>query len=565
VSELASPPSGAAAPWEGGAPNAKAPTPVVPEQMRPEERSPAPKAPDAPTVPAVPPGTMPGTELAGRYRLRNRVGSDAAAGAEFWRAEDSILRRDVGATVLRKFPADRSNEHEAAARADAIIARALRAGSFEHSGCARLLDVLTPGTGGMPHDVLGVAVTEWVPGRSLAEVMADGQIKPIIAARAVAPLAAAAEEAHRHGLVLGCDHPQRVRITPEGRAQLSFALPRTDVTPADDVHGLGAILYTLLTTRWPLSTADAALAGLSPAERTPAGALVPPSEARPGVPVELDALAHGTLGPEGASGQVHTAAAVNRLLTEVVDEHDRMALFPPADDGVPSGPGDVWQDRGDTEAPPDPQRKRKLTIGLVALAVAVVFVMGYIGMQLGSVFSDGNGPPIVVDSPSAGAPNPAPPDAGPQVGGDGGVAAVANVGVYDPVGDSDNSSRVARVIDGDPSSGWSTFSYKQQFPALKPGVGVMVSFASAVQLSELTIDSPSAGTVIEVRSAPTPDASFSDTVPVTEVTLRDGTTPVSLAGSQPVTHVLLWITKLSGGGDDNASEINEVQFHRAGS
>ena len=93
----------------------------------------------------------------------------------------------------------------------------------------------------------------------------------------------------------------------------------------------------------------------------------------------------------------------------------------------------------------------------------------------------------------------------------------------------------------------------------------MVSFASAVQLSELAIESPSAGTVVEVRSAPAPDSPFRDTSPITEVTLRDGTTPVSLAGSQPVTHVLLWITKLGGGGDANVSQIDEVQFHRAGS
>jgi hypothetical protein len=133
------------------------------------------------------------------------------------------------------------------------------------------------------------------------------------------------------------------------------------------------------------------------------------------------------------------------------------------------------------------------------------------------------------------------------------------------VGDHDNAGRVSRVIDGNITSGWSTFSYKQQFPALKPGVGVMVSFATAVQLSELTIQSPSAGTVIQVRSAPTPDAPFNETALITQVTLGDGSTPVSLAGSQPVTHVLLWITKLSGGGDNHVSEIDEVRFLRAGS
>jgi hypothetical protein len=561
VSEVASPPSGAASPWERGAHTAESdPQPLVPEQMRPEG---APtvhlsSATDAPTVPAVPSGATAGTVLVGRYRLRTRVGSDAAAGAEFWRAEDTILRRDVGATVLRTF----TSEGSATTYADEILARALRSGSFEHSGCARLLDVLAPGTGGMPPDILGVAVTEWVPGRSLAEVVADGLIKPLAAARAVAPLAAAAEEAHRHGLVLGCDHPQRVRITPEGRAQLCFALPRRDVTPADDVRGLGAVLYTLLTSRWPLSSVDAARAGLGAAERTPAGSLIPPSEQRPGVPVELDALANGTLGPNGAPGQVHTAAAVHRLLTEVVAEHERVALFPPADDGVPSDPGDVWQDRGRAVTPPDPKRRRKLAIALTALAAAVLFVCGYIAIQVGSVFSDGNTPPIVVGGAPVAPPNVTPGQAAP---GQGGIAAVAGVEVYDTVGDRDNSGRVSRVIDGNITSGWSTFSYKQQFPALKPGVGVMVSFATAVQLSELTIQSPSAGTVIQVRSAPTPDAPFNETVPITEVTLGDGSTPVSLAGSQPVTHVLLWITQLSGGGDNHVSEIDEVRFLRAGS
>jgi len=57
--------------------------------------------------------------------------------------------------------------------------------------------------------VLGAAVAEWVPGLSLAEAVADGMLKPLAAARALQPLAAAAEAAHRHGHVLGCDHPQR--------------------------------------------------------------------------------------------------------------------------------------------------------------------------------------------------------------------------------------------------------------------------------------------------------------------------------------------------------------------
>jgi hypothetical protein len=581
VSELASPPSGAAAP--GDAPDDAAvaavdTAPHVPEQQRSEDRTeaaveqptvrstPAIDLPTAPAVPPVPSGTIAGSLLASRYRLRTRVGTDPAACAEFWRAEDTILRRDVAVTVLRR-PAPGavlSDDLTDVARAEQMVVRALRSGSFEHNGCARLLDVLTPGAASVPDDVLGAAVTEWVPGRSLGEVVADGLIKPLAAARAVAPLAAAAEAAHRHGLVLGCDHPQRVRITPDGRAQLCFALPRWDVTPADDVRGLGAVLYTLLTSQWPLSSADAARAGLAAAERTPAGGLLPPSELRPGVPVELDTLTQGTLGPDTAPGHVHTAAAVQRLLTEVVEEDDRMALFPPAHDGVPSSPGDVWQDRGRTVAPPDPQRRRKMTIALTALGAAVLMVLGYLGVQLGAMFVDSGGPPIVVEGePVQPAPGQqpqqqvAPAPAGPVVGG-------LAVQVYDQAGDPDNAERATRIIDHDPDTAWSTSTYHQQFPAYRPGIGIMVSFASAVQLSDLTIESQSRGTVIEVRSAPSADSPLSDTEKIAEVTLTNGRTPVSLAGSQPVEHVLLWITKLSGGDSAYSSEIGEVEFRRAG-
>src|SRR3712207_5423706 len=39
--------------------------------------------------------------LSTRYRLSTRVGVDQAAGAEFWRGEDTVLQRDVAITVLR--------------------------------------------------------------------------------------------------------------------------------------------------------------------------------------------------------------------------------------------------------------------------------------------------------------------------------------------------------------------------------------------------------------------------------------------------------------------------------
>lgn len=542
------------------------PAPAAPPRQRTDDT-----ATPAPPSTATPGGVFSGTVLGERYRLRTRIGSDTAAGAEFWRAEDVVLRRDVGMTVLRRLAPEADvfgDEVDPAGleRSEEMVAAALRSGSFEHPGCARLLDVMTPDAAALPDDVLVAAVTEWIAGRSIAEAVADGLLKPAAAARAVQHLAAAAEEAHRHGFALGCDHPQRIRITLDGRAQLGFALPRPRLRPTDDVRGLGAVLFALLTASWPLSGADAARAGLAAAERTEAGDPVPPSTVRPGVPIELDALATGTSASSAGPARVRTAAAVRRILDEVVVEDDRVALFPPVPDGVPTGPGDVWQDHPSRSR--DTDRRRKLTVALAALGLVAAVVVGYIAVQVGSVFSDSDTPPIVVEEPVQPVPDAAPP---PDAAADGSTSTpmsgapvgVASVSVLDDVGDQDNSDVVTRVIDDDPDTTWSTFTYRQQFPALKPGVGIVASFASAVQLSEVTIDSPSPGTRVEIRSAPTADSAVEDTVVIAEAELDDGRTAISLADSQPVEHVVVWIVRLGGGGDENVTEIGEVEFARA--
>ena len=367
VSEVASPPSGAATPEH---------------ERRARHRA-------GRRTRSVPPtSTSAGSLLGGRYRLIARVGSDTAAGAEFWRAEDTVLQRDVAVTVLRRLAPEGGAiggdaDPTGTARAGEMLVRALRTGSFEHPGCARLLDVLAPGASGVPDDVLGAAVTEWVPGRSLAETVADGLIKPFAAARAVVPLAAAAEEAHRHGLVLGCDHPQRVRVNPDGNAQMCFALPRPD---------LRARRRRPRPRRRPLRPAHVALAAVG-RRRRPRGPrrgrarrrrrAPPRPRSGPACPSSWMRSSPGRSARSAAPGTCTPPRRSTGCSTRSWPRTTASRCSRPSPTASRPAPATC----GRTAAAPTPRaiptRRRKLLVGLAGLAIAVLSVLGFVGVEGG--------------------------------------------------------------------------------------------------------------------------------------------------------------------------------------
>ncbi|MBO0850587.1 MAG: hypothetical protein J2P20_14075, partial [Pseudonocardia sp.] len=130
------------------------------QRSAPEPGDPTPAEPSSPSaVPvsrlhgsvtsAVPTQRTTDTVIADRYRLLAQVGSDESVHAAFWRARDTVLARDVALTLLQS-----TGEDGEADRANEMISKALRSGKFEHSGCARLLDVMPRDHNGLPEDVL---------------------------------------------------------------------------------------------------------------------------------------------------------------------------------------------------------------------------------------------------------------------------------------------------------------------------------------------------------------------------------------------------------------------------
>jgi hypothetical protein len=487
----------------------------------------------------------------GRYRLLSYSGLDARCDAQLWRARDGQLGRDVALTVLIGNQADAA----AAARVRRTIERAMHAASYAHPGVSRILDVLSLGNGISPREaVLGVVVAEWISGTDLIDLIADGPLPAATASRLLEPLAAAVEGAHHAGLVLGTEHPQRIRVTPEGQLRLAFPGPRAEATSRDDVKGLGAILYLLLTGRWALSGGPE---GLPAAPVGPNGSVVAPRSLHPMVPHSLSTVAVRSL-EDTSVGGIRTGAAILQVLDEIAEAEAETGLIPV----VADEPEDdvVWT----TQRPvKDKGRTRKLVIGVAVLAVATLLVLGWIAMQVIGFFNDtsskgDSGPPLVLSqvAPTGGGA----PTNGSQSTIATGQVKPTGVVVFNVASDPDSPNKASLAIDGDPNTGWRTDKYVSNFPALKPGIGLMATFATPVKLSQVVITSPSAGTKVEIRTAATDLPQLQRTLVVGSGTLTAGDTVIPVKMTAPSQRILIWITSMSPSGKMFSSQLSELKF-----
>ncbi|NIH86296.1 protein kinase family protein [Amycolatopsis granulosa] len=492
----------------------------------------------------------------GRYRLLAQFGIDERAGAHLWRARDGQLRRDVALTLLVGDPADA----EAARQARKTLERATHAAKFNHEAVARVLDVLTLGSGITSGEgLLGVVVTEWTKGTDLIDLVADRPVQPLAAARMVQRLAEAVERAHHSGLVLGLDHPQRLRLTTDGSLRLAFPGPLPDATLRDDVKAIGGILYLLLTGRWPLPGGPAAIPA---APHSPNGRLVPPRSLQPSVPQELSSLAVRTV-EDGGPGGIRTSAAIVRALEMAAEAEERTQLIKAQMEA--DGDNTIWTTKKPVK---DRARRRKLALGVTVLVVAAVGILAWLGMLAISFFQDDpgtGGPPINVANPTtpvsapAGSSSVAPPPSGGQAQ-IGAAVGPSSVTVYNPDGNGDNTSRARNTVDGDPGTIWRTDQYRQQFPAIKEGVGLLASFDKPINLAKVTIAANSPGTTVEIRLASSRDPELADTRVVGTATLNGATTDITLAQPQQAQYVIVWITKLSDTDKGFQSQIGELTF-----
>ncbi|HXO23973.1 MAG TPA: lipid II flippase MurJ, partial [Streptosporangiaceae bacterium] len=334
-------------------------------------------APSSPGSGAAPPPDeqqlVPGASIArGRYRLL--VFHGGAPHTQFWQALDTALNRQVALTFVdpdAALPDEQLRE---------ILARTMRLSRIDKIGIARILDVVHTGAGGL-------VVTEWVRGGSLQEV-ADTSPSAAGASRAMQTLAAAAEAAHHSGVALSIDHPSRVRVSIEGDVVLAFPATMPDISPDDDIRGIGAALYALLVNRWPLPESGAP-SGMAQAPRDSAGQPLEPSAIDADIPFQISAAAAHSLQGDGG---IRSAATLLNLLQQATVVADRTELLAPIrDDDPPPTPPRPGRPRTPDidEAHARARRRRAITIwvgaGAAVLLVALLVLASVITRMFGDV------------------------------------------------------------------------------------------------------------------------------------------------------------------------------------
>ncbi|MDT3444128.1 MULTISPECIES: protein kinase family protein [unclassified Pseudofrankia] len=226
--------------------------------------------------------------------------------------------------------------------------------------------------------------------------------------------------------------------------------------------------------------------------------------------------------------------------------------YPPQQRGYPpAGTGGQRPRSGQAPVNRQQPRRRALPIIIAIVVVAILTAGIVLALQLGGGDGDNtaDGP---ISSPTATA---------------GSALTPAGVISYDPLtGDPDkkeNEDTVGNAIDGNPSTQWTTQSYKSAaFGGLKSGVGFRVSFAEPVHPSSVVVTVGSLGPVtFELRAGDTESLDVNNAYPVVgqQVTGQaNEDVPVQIPAGTSAKYWVLWITQLPP--DGFKASIADIKF-----
>ena len=445
--------------------------------------------------------------LKGRYRLLEILGRGGVA--TVYKAKDEILDRAVAVKIL----------NEKCTRDAAFVERFKReakaAAGVRHPNVVTVFD---SGDEGESHFI----VMEYVEGRTLKELLADGALSHAKAARIAVQIARALAHAHRSGIIHRDVKPQNVIIANDGVVKIAdFGISKVQDQPGltqtgkvlgtaeyispeqaigrmadekSDMYSFGVVLFEMLTGTPPFS-------GKNPVEVAALHATCPPPKAvdlNPKVPKGISALVERLLSKDPAERPSGFEVIIEELLPWTGDDEITQTL------------------------PVKPRLDSRLVFkaaaGIAAaLAVSAVFLMA------------GRKP---LEKPST---------AGKKI--ESRLVHLNPVSItdFDPEGNgAERSDEVAFAADSNPQTAWHTEGYaNENFGNLKKGVGLLADFGGKRSVREIEITSLSPGWSAEIKGSN--DARVWSTLSKTQNAPVDYTFKVK----GEYRYYLLWITKLT--------------------
>ena len=147
----------------------------------------------------------PGTVLAGRYRVDRSLGSGGMG--TVYLAEDDVLERPVAIKRVHAAPESESGRR--------IMREAQLGATLRDAALVTVYDVIADG------DDAVLLVMEYVPGETLADLLARGPMQPVHALQILRPLAEALDHAHAEGVVHRDVKPANVLLRDDGAVKLA--------------------------------------------------------------------------------------------------------------------------------------------------------------------------------------------------------------------------------------------------------------------------------------------------------------------------------------------------------
>ncbi|MDQ2826421.1 MAG: protein kinase [Actinomycetota bacterium] len=499
--------------------------------------------------------------LAGRYRLKHLIANGGMA--EVWEAVDDILGRPVAVKILHSHLAEDESFRERFRR------EAIAAARLAHPGVVATFDTGVDG-------VITFIVMELVNGQTLRQALNEtGPMAPGRVVHLGAQVADALNYAHRAGVVHRDIKPANILLCPDGRLKVAdFGIAKAveesepsrpdpaealtgtgsivgtaqylspeqvEGRPVDgrtDVYSLGVVLYEMLCGRPPF-TGETEMAVALQHVTTDAPTL---RQVRPGVPPALEAVVLKAMAksPEAryqSAGDLQTALlSVDLGAQEATNVVSPPRYVPPTNVGADTPPHGI--------PPTFAKSKRRWMVPAVAI-IAVALTIGVVGIifarsDAGQRFlGTTKTPALPAAAKDTTIPRPTP-------------------SAFDPSGDGhEHDSDLGLLVDGDPSTAWSTEQYNSRLADLKPGVGVVLQLDSSHKLSRMRVTSATQGWAAQVFIADAPKPTVQGWGPpvASNNNVGGGETTFDLGGRSGGA-VLLWITDLGTG--NAAVSIGEV-------